>query len=165
MNRKWILVHSSRTSKEGGHAIYRDEATGRLSIADRSGNRVSHPDQTDDGPLWVAVEEIRKDGTIKLKLGSSYVAADIPVVRERYGERYWEGARVAMLPRDAAALAMLLGVQLEMDLDGATFRPDQLYSAQLPADWRCPACRASRAFAKIDGDAVLCWQGHRSRSS
>jgi len=42
----WVLVKSV----PGGHKFYRNEANGRMAIADRSGR---YPNQTDDGVLYV----------------------------------------------------------------------------------------------------------------
>jgi hypothetical protein len=68
---KWTLI----VAAPNGHRFFKDERSGRISIADDSG---TYPDETDDGVLWLDFS--RK---LVLDFTAKHMQVVYPVIRDR----------------------------------------------------------------------------------
>lgn len=73
--RKWILLFWCEPK---GHRVFREVGSGRLAIADNSGNV---PSETDDGVLW-----LNTDRPLMLAHGNHGMRVNIPLIVERTGD-------------------------------------------------------------------------------
>lgn len=93
--RKWTLAFEVK----GGHRYFRDEETGKIGVADDSGE---NPELTDDGLLWL---DQSRPITLSDTSGSS---GGIPLVDE-------EGKKYGMSERMSAAVivAKMFGMKIK----------------------------------------------------
>lgn len=90
-----------------GHRFFRDQITGRVAVADRSGTL---PQNTDDGVLWL---DTSRDMTAGMATSSSDARpwASVPLVRDN-GDTCSMGVGL----KDATRIAGLFGLKLQLSI-------------------------------------------------